>query len=196
MRALFGLLAVVLAFPSFAADVFVNGVNVDGLKGQHFEKVNVSVDDKGNVHIDAPGYNVKRVTVGPQPAAPAHDEAIITKTYFLVTEQTPVGMTEFDIDVAINGKVLRTLRSGDEQLVVDVTKHLKPGHNTVLFHARKSLADKEAPKSHSKTHIFRVIVGEGTMSDTHVLIDKPVVTFTRNASEQTDVSQEFNFTTR
>lgn len=194
MRAHVGLFAVLLAVPASAAEVFINGVNVDGLKGQRFEKVNVQLDEQGNVHIEAPGYNVKRVTVGPQ--QPHVDEAIITKTYFLVTEQSPLGATEFDIDVAINGKVLRTLRSGDEQLVVDVTKHLKPGNNTVLFHARKELTNKEGPKSMSKSHIFRVIIGEGSMSDTHVMIDKPVVTFTRNASEQTDVSQEFSFTTR
>lgn len=186
-----------LGKPALATEVFVNGTNVEGLTSQTFERATVRIDEKGNVHIEAPGYKVHRVSPGKDTGSTAAvNEAILSKKYFLVTEQSPSGMTEFDIDVAINGKSIRTLRSGDEQHISDVTKHLKPGHNVVLLHARKVLSNKERPKSTSRAHVFRVIIGEGSTTDEQVIIDKPVITFTRTAAEPNDVVQEYDFTTR
>jgi hypothetical protein len=42
-----------------ARSVFLNGVKIDRLKSQTFEKCKVTIDENGNVHIHAPGYSVR-----------------------------------------------------------------------------------------------------------------------------------------
>jgi hypothetical protein len=51
--------------------------------------------------------------------------------------------------------------------------------------------------------VFRVIFGEGAITrrpddpnEEQVVIEKLLITFTRTAAEQNDVTQEFSFTTR
>jgi hypothetical protein len=183
-----------LSLPALAAEVYVNGVNVDGLTNHTFEKVTVRLDEKGNVQIEAPGYSVKKVSIGPD--KPPKEEGVITQKYFLVTEQSPPGMTEYEIDLFLNGKFLRTLKSGEEQLVTDITKQLKVGKNQVIVQAKKRYADPMVPKSSSRNHVFRVIIGEGSTSQDQVTIEKQVVTFTRTAADTNDTTQEFSFTTR
>jgi hypothetical protein len=185
-----GVLALASA-SALAAEVYVNGVNVDGLTNHTFEKVTVRLDEKGNVQIDAPGYSVKKVNLGGEKA-----EGTITAKYFLVTEQSPPGMTEYEIDLFLNGKFFRTLKNGDDQLVTDITKSLKPGKNQVIVQAKKRYADPMVPKSSSRNHVFRVIIGEGTAHQDQVTIDKQMVTFTRTAADTNDTTQEFTFTTR
>jgi hypothetical protein len=106
------------------------------------------------------------------------------------------GATEFDVDVFLNGKYLRTLSSTEPQLVSEVTRHVKPGRNTVVLQAKKKLENKDQPKSTSKANLFRVILGEGQVTQEQVVIEKQVVTFTRTAADPGDVTQEFTFTTR
>jgi hypothetical protein len=193
MRLISALIVVAATAHAGSGEVYVNGINVDGLTGQTFEKVNVKIDEKGNVYIDAPGYSVKRLAnerLEPQP------EAVMTRKYFLVTEQNVQGATEYDVDVFLNGKFLRSLSSTEPQLVSEVTKYLKPGRNTVVLQARKKLENKDQPKSTSKANLFRVIIGEGQVTQEQVVIEKQVVTFTRTAAESGDVTQEFSFTTR
>jgi hypothetical protein len=52
-----------------AASVYLNGVRIDGVTNQKFEKATVRIDEKGDVHINAPGYAV-RVESVPAPVAP------------------------------------------------------------------------------------------------------------------------------
>ena len=194
-------IVLLLAMPALAraGSLYLNNVNIDGVTNQKFEKATVRIDEKGNVFIDAPGYAAKPVEGGqaaraPAPTAEPAPVARITKRYWLVTEQTAPGMAEFDIDVYVNAKWLRKLRSGDEQLVAEVTKQLAPGKNTLLLTAHKVAG--AARKSFSPEHVFRVIVGEGNVGGDNVMIDTPAVRFEVNASQATDVSQEFTVITR
>ena len=66
MRCLTGafllLCGVLLSSEAFAGGaVYLNGVRIDGVTNQKFDKVNVRIDELGNVFIDAPGYNVRQV---------------------------------------------------------------------------------------------------------------------------------------
>ncbi|MEW5740702.1 MAG: hypothetical protein AB1938_17375 [Myxococcota bacterium] len=183
-----------LASVALAGDVYVNGTNIEGLTNHSFEKVNVRIDEKGDVHIEAPGYSVKRVNVGPEKAPPA--EGKITMKYFLVTEQSQQGVTEYDIDVFLNGQHLRTLANNEGQIVTDITKKLLPGKNQVTMQAKKLSAPGADRKSYSKAHLFRVIVGEGKVEGEKVVIEKSVVAFTVTAADTDDVVQQFSFTTR
>ena len=38
--------------------IFLNGVPIDGVRGQQFSNATVRIDDQGRVHIDAPDYEV------------------------------------------------------------------------------------------------------------------------------------------
>jgi hypothetical protein len=186
-----------LSSAASAAEVYVNGVNVEGLSNQKFTKVNVTIDEKGNVQIDAPGYAVKKVSISAEkPNGAAKEEGLVTKKYFVVTEQNVVGRTEYDIDLYINGKFIRTLRSEDEQLVSEITRHFVPGRNSVLLQARKVQNQKDQPKSTRADHFFRVIIGEGAMTDDQVTIETPLIRFERTAAESNDVRQNFSVTTR
>lgn len=183
-----------LASPAFAGSIYLNGVRIDGVTNQKFDKVNVSIDDSGNVFIEAPGYNVRQVEGGTPGETRKEPPGSLTKKYFLVTEQAQPGMTEFDVDVYVNSKWLRKLRNGDDQIVTDITKSLTPGKNTLLFIAKK--LGGTSRKSYSKEHFFRLIIGEGQMTGDHVMIDNPVVKWELTAADSADVTKEFTLTTR
>ncbi|MBI3185079.1 MAG: hypothetical protein HYZ28_23330 [Myxococcales bacterium] len=194
------LLAVCAALAPLAApagSVYLNNVNIDGVTNQRFEKVSVRIDEKGNVFIDAPGYAVKAVEGAPRQTPRPDDPGpgTLTRRYWMVTEQTVPGMTEYDVDVYINAKWIRKLRNNEEQIVTEITKHLTPGKNTVLLTARK-VPVGQSRKSFSPEHVFRVIIGEGNVGGDNVMIDSPLVKFERSAADTADVSQEYTFSTR
>ncbi len=65
------LLALSLCPPAaLAGSVFLNGVNIDGVTNQKFEKATVRIDEKGNVLIEATGYAVRQVDGGARGANP------------------------------------------------------------------------------------------------------------------------------
>ncbi|HSG41088.1 MAG TPA: hypothetical protein VLE27_15730, partial [Thermoanaerobaculia bacterium] len=157
-RSILALTLALLPTSALAGSVFLNGVSIDSVRDQKFEKVaSVRIDAQGNVHIDAPAYAVKTVSVpsapapapapapvapapapapapvaqapapvaapAPAPATPAVDTAParITRRYFLVTEQSARGMTEYDIDLYVNSKWVRRLRNNEDQVITDIT---------------------------------------------------------------------------
>jgi hypothetical protein len=79
--AVFTLAVMMAPVTALAASVYLNGVRIDGVTNQKFEKATVRIDEKGDVHINAPGYAVRvetapapqaaPVTPPPAPAAPA-----------------------------------------------------------------------------------------------------------------------------
>jgi hypothetical protein len=200
--------AVALATPAtvLAGSVFLNGVNIDGVTNQKFDHANVRIDERGNVLIDAPGYAVKTVQPGMQggmvmtnpgmtgTGVPMVPQPQMTRRYWLVTEQTVPGMTEYDIDVYVNAKWIRKLRNSEEQIVTEVTKFLQPGRNTVLLTAHK--VSNGPRKSFSPEHLFQVILGEGNVGGDNVMIDNPLVKFKVTAADTDDTSKEFSFNTR
>ena len=94
------------------ASVFLNGVNIDTLRSQKFEKCNaVRIDDRGDVHLDCPGYQVE-AQAAPAPAqVPAALAAAITRRYWLVTEENDGAATQYEVDVFVNG--VQVLRDGE-----------------------------------------------------------------------------------
>ncbi|MET0401102.1 MAG: hypothetical protein ABW123_01810 [Cystobacter sp.] len=205
-------LLALLPLPALAK-VFLNGKSIDGLTNQTFEKVSsVRIDDQGNIHIQAPAYSVETVPVEvPAPAAPASPAAPgatvapaappeapapmrITQRYWLVTEQSPPGKAEYDIDLFINATWVRKLRNGEEQVISDITRLLRPGKNSVRLVATKRVAD--ARRSQSAEHVFRVVIGEGTEGGGRVMLEKPLIRFQRTAAQMDDVTEDFTLTTR
>jgi hypothetical protein len=179
------------------ASIFLNGVNIDGVRNQAFDKCKtVLIDERGDVRLDCPGYQVEAPAApAPKPAAPAAaPAAAITKHYWLVTDQSEPGAAQYDLDLFLNGKWLRKLKSGEDQIVMEVTKLLQPGANKLLVAATKRL--EGGRRSASATANVRVIVGEGEASAGSVTIDNPLVECKRTAAETDNINEEFTIQAR
>jgi hypothetical protein len=179
--------------------VYLNGVNIDGVTNQHFDKASVRIDEKGNVLIDAPNYSAKSVAEPPPPKPSAQTQVAaiaprLTKKVFLVAEQNPPGMTQFDIDVYVNSKWVKKLRNGEEQQIVELTPFLAPGKNSVLFSAKKNIAGQR--KSLTSAHVFKVMVGEGDVGGNNVMLDGTLAKWERTGADSADESREFTFNAR
>jgi len=193
------LLAFIFCASPALADVFLNGVNITGVTGQTFEKATVRIDAAGNVHIDAKGYAVAGAATaggGSETGAAEGKGGVVSRAtsgrYYLVSSQTVVGATGYDIDLYINAKWIRKLRSEESQVVSDVTRFFHAGQNKVLFMAKKNLA--AGVKSRSPSHTFRVVVGQGAEGGNNVMIDRTLVDFSMNAAQMEDLSREFTVT--
>jgi hypothetical protein len=187
------------------ASIFLNGVNIDGVRSQSFEKCKtVRIDDKGHVHLDCPAYQVEAPPGQPtQPgasggtpaaAAAAAAPAAITKRYWLVTETTEAGAAQYDIDVFVNSKWVRKVKAADSQVVMEITKLLSPGANKVLFAATKHM--EAGRKSSAASAFVKVIVGEGDSSGGQVMIDNSLFEYRRTAAETENVNDEYTITAR
>lgn len=188
-----------LPLSAMAGGVFLNGVRIDGVRDQVFEGATVRIDSEGNVHIDAPKYRVTGASASLDPATAPRartngETARLSRRYFIVTQQTRPGATQYDIDVYVNARWIRKLRGDEPQVIADITEHLVPGSNRVLLTAVKSL--EGGRRSHSPEHVFRVVIGEGDMGGNRVMIERPLIQFERNASDVEDVSREFDLDAR
>ena len=195
MRWFMGTLIVTLAASTAVnASVFLNGVNVDGVVNQTFENCTVKIDEKGNVLITAKGYEVQSSVPKAQvpPTAPALEA--VTKQYFLVTDTSGPGLAQFDVDVFINSAWVKRVTPADEQIILDVSRHLHKGKNIVHFTATKDV--KEGRKSVSPEHYLKIHVGEGSVSGNDVLIDNPIIEYTRTAAEVGTFSDDLPMTGR
>ncbi len=213
MRALALALAALAAPPAPAPGpkVSLNGINIDGVTNQRFENCTVTIDANGNVNIEAKGYTVRPANgvaapalkaVPLAPAAPAPPPAAgpapavpekLSRRYFLVSEQTRLDGTQFDIAVFINAKWIRELKSQEGQVVAEVTRYLRLGPNKVTLAATKRPGER---KSTSPEVVYRVVIGEGDQGGDHVRIDSPLVDARRTAAETGDVTEEFTLVAR
>src|ERR1700682_3221309 len=124
------------------ASVYLNGVNIDGLRGQKFEKCKaVRIDDRGDVYLECPGYQVEQPAAAappaPAPLIPSAVAAAMTKRYWLVSEEKDSASTQYDVDVFVNARFIRKIKAGEPQVVLEITRHLHPGANKVLFAASR-----------------------------------------------------------
>jgi hypothetical protein len=190
-------LALVVASSAAAAPhkgIFLNGVNIDGVTDQKFENCTVVIDSDGNILITAKGYEVQTVAPKPASTTPAVAPGPVTKRYFLVTEPSPPGLAQYDVDVFVNSVWIKRIGADEAQTVIEITRHLKKGKNVVHFTATKNLADGR--RSASPQHALKIIIGEGNMGGNNVMIDNPVLEYKRDASEMQSFSDDFTVTGR
>ncbi len=97
------------------------------------------------------------------------------------------------MQVNINGRTVRTLDSAGAQVIMNVTDWLNVGGNSVTMLSTK----KQNYVAGSSSSTFQVIVGEGHVeAGGQVVIDNPLVTYTRTAADATANSRTFNLTAR
>ncbi len=204
MRPLASIVALALAggaVPASAASVTLNGVNIDGVTNQRFENCTVSIDAQGNVHIEAKGYAVKnggssspsdpaaRTAATTQRTADARPPSgKVTRRYFLATEQTPPG-TQYDLAIFINAQWIREVKASEPQLVMEITKYLRPGPNKITLAATKRIQGERL--AYGNDVQLKVVIGEGNVGGGHVMIDVPLVETARTAAEIDDKTEEF-----
>jgi hypothetical protein len=184
--------------------VTLNGVPIDGVTSQRFENCTVTIDEAGNIHIEAKGYVVKSgsAPVAPLPGAGAAGAAKrpavadvagappgkLTRRYFLATEHSPPG-TQFDLAIFINAQWIREVKASEPQVVMEITKYLRPGANKVTLAATKHVVGERL--STAPDVQLKVVIGEGNVGGDHVMIDVPLVEAARTAAENEDRTEEF-----
>ncbi len=178
---------VALASPAvWAGKIFMNGVDISQVRGKTFKEIkSVLIDGNGDVHIDAPGYDVKIKDASS--SASDTTGAILSKKYFLGTQ--PSKSAQYDIVVKVNGVERALAKAGDGQLIMEVNKWLKKGENTVQVIAKKNLAGgRLSTMSSDKMSVF---LGEGHEEGSVVKIDSVKVSFSCNASQLTDITKTY-----
>jgi hypothetical protein len=197
------LVLVALVVPGVVAakSVYLNGVLIDGVKGQRFDNCQVEIDAQGNVLITAKGYEVKTAPAPTATTAPAttppstsQPTGTVTRRYFLVSEALPPGMTQYDIDVFVNSVWIKRITGDEPQIVLEISRHLRVGKNAVHVTALKS--NREPRKSTSEKHVVKLLIGEGNMTGNQVVIDAPLLEYKRDASEVQNFSDELSVTGR
>jgi len=164
---------------AMAQNVTFNGVDVTGIKGQHFTNVDITFDDKGNLAITAPQYKIATIpaavsqTATPQapqttpqagqtPGAHAsRPSATLPETQspiYLVALFNAPGLLGYNIDVYINGQFVKTLTQGHAQQTVDVTSHLRKGSNIIQY--RPILAADSGKSSRASVELLFSIVSQ------------------------------------
>ena len=204
MRPLALLVAVALtggAAPAFAGpSLTLNGVAIDGVTSQKFENCTVTIDAQGNVHIEAKGYAVKTGTpadasrtVATVSTARASEvrppPGKVTRRYFLATEQAAPG-AQYDLAIFINAQWIREVKATEPQLVMEITKYLRPGPNKLTLAATKRIGPEGRLATGADVQL-KVVVGEGNVGGGHVMIDVPLVETARSAAELDDKTEEF-----
>ena len=148
-----------------ATEVRLNGVLVNGLAGQTLEDVDVRFDAEGNVWIDAPRYRVDAVE-------PAQAGAKVpTERFWLVSQDAE--SHGHAVDVEVNGALIRTIRSGDPAVILDLAPFLRPGPNEVVLRAAAAPGATGGPLS--------VHVGEGSNRGGTIDLVNPDASLVRRA---------------
>lgn len=116
-----------------------------------------------------------------------------TKRYFLVTQGTGGAAVGETVQVNINGRSVRQIDSAGSQVIVDITDHVNLGPNSVTMLSTK----KPTFVAGASSSTFQVIIGEGHVeSGGRVVIDLPVVTYTRTAADAVAGSRNYTLGAR
>lgn len=119
------------------AKIYVNGERADGLRDVVLEDVTVRIDAKGHLWITAPQYRVGAAD-GQAASEPAPAGA-----WWLVVEDN--GSAELSIEVRINGRLVTTIRSGQDGGLLDVGPWLHRGANQVVMTSGAAPASDGGP---------------------------------------------------
>jgi hypothetical protein len=167
-----GLLTIALLADAFAGGtLYVNGVRADGLRNFDFRDVGVRIDENGDVWVDAPNYKIE-VTGG---SADAEAEPVEAGQWWMVSQDNNSG--EHSLQILINGELVKDVKSGDAQLILDLAPYLKKGDNTLLINAM--------PSSTPTGGDLMIYVGAGSNSSGTVSMSSPDVVYARGASAST-----------
>jgi len=170
-----------------AKKVYLNGVDLDAvyLVNMNFKGCIVRLDAKGNVHITAPNYEIKP-TGTPARAASRQTRVGVATDYYIVSFTNRPGATQYDVEIFINGKFVRRIRSSDKQVWMKVSHLLRRGRNEILFVSRKNYGGK-GRISTSPVDYIRVVLGRGFLTHGRLVIKTADAETKRTAAETKSV---------
>jgi hypothetical protein len=117
----------------------------------------------------------------------------LTKQYFLITQGSSGASVGETIQVNINGHQVRTLDTASAQVIDDVSEFLNIGQNAITMMSTK----KTSYVPGQATSTYQVIIGEGHVErGGQVVIDNPLVTYTRTAADATANSRSYTMSAR
>jgi hypothetical protein len=101
-------------------------------------------------------------------------------------------LSQYDLDVFVNGNLVKTVKSGEPQVIEDVTRFVVPGTNTVTITARKNFG--AGRKSESKDFYQRVYIGRGALNETGaIIIENPDIDYKRTAADVQNFADQLSF---
>lgn len=191
---LVGLLA--LSSPAQARKVFLNGVNLKGvdLPAVTLKGCDVHVDAKGHIHITAKGYKIQVAGNSARRAASSGNSykkmGSSRSRYYLVSFFNKKAATQYDVEVFINGKMIRRIRARNDQVAIEITRYIKRGKkNEVIFVSRKNYAGR-GRTSASAMDYFRVVIGSGFESRGQIVLKHSLLETRRTAAQTRSVFTE------
>jgi len=117
----------------------------------------------------------------------------LTKQYFLITQGTGGASVAESIQVNINGRQVRQVDSAAAQVIDNVNEYLSLGANQITMMSTK----KTSYVTGASSSTFQVIIGEGHVEHGgQVVIDMPLVTYTRSAADSTATSRSYSLDAR
>ncbi len=129
MRWMLMALAMLAPASAQAVEVYFNGVKVTGaLRSVDFEKVNLRFDENGDLHIDAPGYEIQAPAGAAAPPAAVPPAA---QRFWMVLDAAAPG--QYQVSVKANGQPIVEVPAGSKQYVVELTGKLFQGSNDIEF---------------------------------------------------------------
>ena len=192
----FTLLTLVLVAPnSNAAKVFLNGVDITDVKDKTFSKVKkVHIDDKGDVHIDAPQYEVQVLETGAKARSQSETEGSANsaglKSKYFIASQGPAKKVQYELTVEVNDAPQIQIGATKSSVIREITDWLKKGKNVIRITARKKIGP-EGRASTSKADEVSVLIGSGYLKDKVVKIDSLKATFKCDASTTNTFTREY-----
>jgi len=167
--------ALILAISvSTAGELYVNGVRATGLREQSFDDADVRIDEHGDIHITAPKYVIRSLepTTTPTPTTPTAS-AVSAGRFWLVTDDHR--STGHTVEVFVNGNLVRRVRSGEPQVILDLAPWLIPGSNNVTFSA--------LPGPQPGGGVLHVYMGTGYNDAGVIRLTAPQIDFARRSSD-------------
>lgn len=188
---------IAVAPAAMARKVFLNGVDITGLRSQTFKKATVHIDENGDIHLDAPGYKVQLVDSDPG-SAPASEATadgganpLLRMRLFLATNPSPGGRAQYDLTVKVNGIERRVIKAGSSAVIMEISAWFKKGANKVEITAVKNVAGGR--KSVSAADELQLLIGAGDEVGAKVQMnqDDIKVDFRCNASQTSTIKQVY-----
>lgn len=200
LKYLFGAMVLIGTFavarPAQARRVFLNGVNLKAvdLPAVSLKGCDVHIDAKGDIHITAKGYKIQVSGSTPARRSSASTQyktmGSRRSRYYLVSFFNKKAATQYDIEVFINGKMIRRIRARNDQVAIEITRYIKRGRkNEVIFVSRKNFGSR-GRTSASAMDYFRVVIGAGFESRGQIVLKHSLLETRRTAAQTRSVFTE------
>lgn len=181
--------------------VFLNGEDLgDVVVHNHtFKGCIVRFDASGNVHITAPGLQIKTAPLRPSrgkvPVGKTLDHvAKYGRKFFLVSRLEQQGkLLPYRFTVHVNGKKIAVVDPKGAMAVHTVTHLIRRGTNTVRITPKFQATSR---MTRSPRDRLTIVLGAGDVKKGTVTIDNPVVNYRRDGSQSGQYTRVFRFTVK